>query len=131
MRCRQAERWFSLARDDELSSRRRRRLAGHLRACPDCRDQYRRFWSSCRLLRAADPARDALLPPALADAIAERLRRQAAPAPTSTAFGGVDARVALGIAATLALLLWGDRLHVLDELPDVAGTDSVLVGGRR
>ena len=117
MRCERAERWFSRARDGELSGRQRRRLARHLKTCPACREEYRRFRLACDLLRRADPAAGADLPPGLTDAVVARLRREASAAVAPSWHAPVDARVALGIAATLALLLWGDRLHLLDELP--------------
>ena len=121
MRCEGAQRWFSRARDGELSTRQRRRLAGHLKACSACREEYRRFRLSCGLLRQADPAAGAGPPAGLTDAVVARLRSEVSPAVPRSWRARVDVRVALGIAATLALLLWGDRLHVLDDLPDSEG----------
>jgi len=118
MRCRRTERWFSRARDGELSVRQRRGLARHLKACAVCREEYRRFRQSCGLLREADPAAGAELPAGMTEAVVARLRREASPAVTRSWRARVDVRVALGIAATVALLLWGDRLHMLDDLPD-------------
>ena len=117
MRCERAQRWFSQARDEELSARQRLRLDRHLEACPTCREEYRRFQQSCDLLGQSDPAAGVELPPRLTEAVVARLRREAPSGSTHPWKARVDMRVALGIAATLALLLWGDRLHVLSGLP--------------
>lgn len=118
MRCERALRWFSRDRDGELSRWQSRRLAEHLKVCATCREEYRRLEESCGLLRQADPAAGSELPPGLADAVVARMRREAPATATNSWRARVDARVALGIAATLAMLLWGDRLHMLGELPD-------------
>ena len=117
MRCERAQRWFSQARDEELSARQRLRLDRHLEACSTCREEYERFQESCGLLGQGDPAAGVELPPELAEAVVARLRREVATVSYHPWRARVDLRVALGIAATLALLLWGDRLHVLPGLP--------------
>jgi len=125
MRCEQAQRWFSKARDDELSDRRQRQLARDLEDCDACREEHRLFLLSCQLLHDGDLTRGIGSPPGLADSVIERLKGEAPP----NRGPSIDVRVVLGIAATLALLLWGDQLHVLDELPDISGAASLGEGG--
>jgi len=119
MRCEHIQRQFSRARDGDLSRRQRDRLAKHLKRCAACREEYRQLGRSCRLLQRADAARGAEMPALLADAVVARLQREMPLAAKRARWGRVDARVALGIAATLALLLWGDQLHLLGQMPDM------------
>jgi anti-sigma factor RsiW len=75
--CAETQELLSDELDGELSGRRARRVRRHLALCPHCREalrSLRRAVEGLRALGRADAA-SAHRPPAVADAVAERLRR--------------------------------------------------------